>query len=190
MLDKRIERARHVPVTEIPRRDLRSVHLLVVLLGVAHEPGVLLGKEELVVGDPTVTTEIGVGPPSQLDQLGHDLVLARDRTREREPVSVRLALTTDVVEAGVAVSGPARLVGIDTIQVFHDGLHRGPKAVEVQPVEAGLGGLVPVGVISGSKPFHEGHDVTVSPHPRRETPKVRQCRVGVRRHGRAPSRSG
>ncbi len=58
MSNERIERAGHMAVSQIPRGDLSSVHLLVVLLGVAHQTSVLLGEEELVVGDPPVTPKI------------------------------------------------------------------------------------------------------------------------------------
>ena len=79
VLDERVERAGHVPVAQVPRRHLGPVHLLVVLLGVAHEARVLLGEEVLVLGDPAVAAQVRVGPAAQLDQLGDDLVLARDR---------------------------------------------------------------------------------------------------------------
>ena len=55
----------------------RPVHLAVVLLGVADEDGVLLGEEELVLGGPPVTGQDQVGAPPQVDELGDDLLLAR-----------------------------------------------------------------------------------------------------------------
>jgi len=36
-----------------------------------------------------------------------------------------------------------------------------------------------MGIVASPEPLHEGQDILVSPHPRREAPKVRQCRVGV-----------
>lgn len=36
-----------------------------------------------------------------------------------------------------------------------------------------------MGVVSDSQPFDERQDIAVSPHPRRETAKVRQCGIGV-----------
>jgi len=179
VLHERVECAGHVPVAKVPRRGLGSIHLLVVLFGVADQTSVLLCEEEFVVGDPAITPQIGVGPPPQLDELGHDFVLARNRIRERESVAIGLPLASDLVEARIALTGPTRLAGIDPLEVLHDRLHRGTEAVEIQPVEAGLGCGVPVGVVAGPEPLHEAEDVTVSPHPRRKTAKVRQCRIRV-----------
>ena len=179
MLDERIEGARHVPVTQIPRRDLGPVHLLVVFFSVPDQTCILLCEEEFLVSDPAVPTHIGVGPPSQFDQLGHDLVFARDGAREGELIAVCLPLAPNLIEAGVPFTGSSRLVGIDTVEVVHDGLHRSTEAVEIQPIESGLGRRLPVGIVAGPKPLHESHDVTISPHPRREATKVRQCRGGV-----------
>src|SRR4029079_9882551 len=52
MLDKRVECAGHVPVSEVPRRNLGPVHLLVVLLRVTGDTRVLLREELLVLGNP------------------------------------------------------------------------------------------------------------------------------------------
>ena len=40
---------------------LGSIHLLVVLLGISHHTRVLLCEEQLVLGDPAVAAEIGIG---------------------------------------------------------------------------------------------------------------------------------
>ena len=47
-----------------------AVHLLVVLLGVAHDERVLLGEELLVFGEPAVPSEVQLGPSPQLDRAG------------------------------------------------------------------------------------------------------------------------
>ena len=178
-VDERVERGGHVAVAEVPRRHLGAVHLLVVLLGVADEARVLLGEEELVLGDPAVAAQVCVRPAAQLDELGDDLVLARDRARVRERVAVRLPSRTDVVEAAVSLAGPACLFGVDAIEVRDDRLHRGAQAVEVEAVEARLGRRVRVRVVAGPQPLDELQDVTIAPHPRREAAEVRQGGVGV-----------
>ncbi len=36
-----------------------------------------------------------------------------------------------------------------------------------------------MGVVAGPEPFDERQNIAVSPHPSRETPKVRQCSIGI-----------
>ncbi len=89
-VDERVERAGHVPVAEVPRRDLGAVHLLVVLLGVAHERARSARRRRT---RPRRSSRHGAGrhrPAAQLEELGDDLVLARDargraRARSRTP---------------------------------------------------------------------------------------------------------
>ena len=50
-----------------------------------------------------------------------------------------------MIEARVALAGPARLGRVDPVEVVDDRLHRRAEAVEVEPVEAGLGRRVRLG---------------------------------------------
>ena len=138
MLDQRVEGAGHVLVAEVPRGDLGPVHLVVVLLGVADQSGVLLGVELLVLGHPTVPSEVQLRSPPQLQELGHHFVLARGGPLVDDRVSVGLALDVDMVEARVAPPCHLGLGGVDLLEVADDRLNRGTQAVEVEPVEAGL----------------------------------------------------
>ena len=182
MVDERVEGERHVAVPEVPGAHRRPVHLLVVLLGVAHDESVLLGEELLVLGEPPVSTEIELGASAQLDELGHHLVLAREGATECEGVPVRLAVCSHLVEARVAPAGPGCFVGIDPVEVADHRLHRRAEAVQIETVEASLGGRIAMGVPL-PQPLDEVHDIPVAPHPRRKPLEVAECgrRVGVAR---------
>lgn len=76
MASQRLRRLGHVRVAQVPRGDSATEHLAVIALGVLNEPRVLLGREELVRGDPTVAAGVVGGVSAQLDQLADDLLLA------------------------------------------------------------------------------------------------------------------
>ena len=80
-------------------------------------------------------------------------------------MSVRLTLGTHMVEARVAPACHLSLLGIDLIEVPDDRLDRGTQAVEVKPIEAGLGSRVGLSVVAGPQPLHEAQHIPVSPHP-------------------------
>src|ERR1035437_6494900 len=112
MRDQRIEGAGHMTVAEVPRRDLGTIHLVVVLLGIEYESGILLGVELLVLRRRAVTAQVGLRAVPQLEELGDDLVLARVGNPGGQRVPVRLAVGTDVIEARVPFTGPAGPVRI------------------------------------------------------------------------------
>ena len=177
MIGQRVERRRHVTIAQVPRRHLGAVHLLVVLLGVTHHERVLFRMEELVFGDPTVATQVGIRAMTQRDQLGDHFVLAGHCTLVGEGVAVGLAGAADVVEAGVALAGPTGLRRIDGIEVPDDRLHRRRQAVQVEAVEADLRRGMALCVVARSEPLHELEDLAVAPHPRREPTEVGERRA-------------
>ena len=183
VIDERVERVRHVTVAQVPGRHLGAVHLLVVLLGVAHEERVLLGEEQLVLGDPAVSAEVRLAAPAELDQLCHHFVLARDRRLEREGIAVCLPVHAEVVEARVPLHRALGFDRIDAIEVRHDRLHRGTEAVQVESDEPGTRRRMPVRSVPRACPLDELHDVRVAPHPGREAAEVAQrlLRVDIRR---------
>ncbi len=179
VLDERVECGRHVPVAEVPGRDLGPVHLLVVLLGVTNEQRVLLGEEQVVLGDPAVPAEVGVPAATELEELRHDLVLAGQRAFVRECVAVRLTVDAEVVEARVARSGLLGFGRIHAVEVRDHRFHRGAQAVQVEADEAHPARRMPVRLVPRARPLHELDDVPVPPHPRREPPEVAQRMLGV-----------
>ncbi len=85
-----------------------------------------------------------------------------------------------MVEARVPLPGPVRLRGIDLVQILDHRLDRRPQAVEVEPVETGLGGRVPLRVVAGPEPLDEAQDVAVAPHPGGKSKEPLQGGIGVR----------
>jgi len=84
---ERVERLCHVLVAHVPARDVAADERAVVALRVADEPRALLGGEEAVLGDAAVARGQLGGTLAKLDQLRHDLVLAR---LVREGVCLRI----------------------------------------------------------------------------------------------------
>jgi len=72
-----IEGFHHVGIAAVPGCLPAREHRPVVLLGVVHEPGVLLGEEIFVRGDPAVTVRVLRRSPAQFEQLLDHVVLAR-----------------------------------------------------------------------------------------------------------------
>ena len=120
---------------------------------------------------------------SKLDELRHNLVLARGCGLERDRVAVRLSFAPDAVEAAVAVACALRFGGVHTLEVCDHGFDRCRKAVKVETVETRFRRGMHVRVVAGPQPLDEVQHVVVAPHPRREAPEVRQggVRVGVAR---------
>ena len=100
-------------------------------------------------------------------------------------MAIGLPLGIHVVEARVALARVGGLDRVDLVEVLDDRLDRGPQAVEIEPVEAGLGRRMRLGVVAGPEPLHEGQDVAVPPHPGGEPPEPPQCCLGIRVVGRA-----
>ena len=190
VVEQGVERRGHVPIPQVPRRDVGAVHLLVVLLGVAHHDGVLFGAEQLVLGQPAIALGVLRGLASQRDQLGDDLVLAGNRPLVRQGEAVGLALGADVVEARIPRSGALRLVGIDRVEVRDDRFDRGPQAVEVEPVEARHAERIGDPVVPLAQPVDELDHLGVAPHPGREASEVAQRFARRNDRSTAPSRSG
>ncbi len=128
---ERVERLCHVLVAHVPARDVAADERAVVALRVADEPRALLGGEEAVLGDAAVARGQLGGTLAKLDQLRHDLVLAR---LVREGVCLRIP--ADLVEAGVPRPRPRRRIRIDPVEIVDDRPHRRVEAVEVEAVEA------------------------------------------------------
>ncbi len=180
MINQRVEGTGHVLVTKVPRGDLGPVHLVVVLLGVADQPGVLLGVELLVFGHPAIPSEVHVRPTPQLHELGHDFVLAWGGPLVDDGVPVGLTLDTDMVEARVTPSCHFGLRWVDLIEIANDCLDRGAQAVEVEPVEAGFRRRMGLSLVTGPEPLDEAQHIPVSPHPGGNAPEAPKNGICVR----------
>ena len=74
---ERVERFGHVCVAKIPREHAPAEHRAVIVFGVLHESGILLGEEERVLREAPVPPDVLGRRSTQLDELLHDLPLAR-----------------------------------------------------------------------------------------------------------------
>src|SRR5438105_94233 len=66
---QRFQRLRHMRIASVPGFHAATKHRTVIFFGVFHEPSVLLGEEEFVVGDAAVAARVRNGTLLQLDQL-------------------------------------------------------------------------------------------------------------------------
>ena len=168
MGDELVERLGHVPVAQVPALHPAAEHRPVVLLGVDHEPGVLLGEELPVRVDRPVPARHGL----KLDELLYRLLLARLRACDAGLVRVDLRIAAELVEARVALPRPLRRLAIDAVEVLDHRLHRPVEAVEVEAVEADLRRRGRERVVVLAQERHELRHLDVAPHPGREAPEV------------------
>src|SRR6266545_206300 len=127
--------------------------------------------------------------------------IARARARGRKARRCReysCGSGPKVVEAGVPGTCALRGLGIDSLEVLDDRVHRGVQAVEVEAVEADLGRARRQLAVPLPQPAEEGDDVGVPPHPGREAAEVgerlrarprRRARSGPPRRARRAGRS-
>ncbi|HEY3393084.1 MAG TPA: hypothetical protein VGK58_10275, partial [Lacipirellulaceae bacterium] len=69
MRHERVECFRHVAVAQVPGQDVAKVHRAVVFLRIHHEARILLGKEQLVLGNAPVAASTLRRAALQLDEL-------------------------------------------------------------------------------------------------------------------------
>ena len=169
-----VERVRHVRIAQVPGRISPREHRAVAGLGVGDKPSVLLGAEGRIRIDATIACSVLGRPPTQLDELGHDVVLARRAHPDRGRVAVGLGILPKVIEAGVALTRPCRGGRIDRVEIAEDRLDRGAQAVEIEPIEPDALRLRPCLVVV-PQPTDEIDDVGVAPHPRRKSLEVAEC---------------
>jgi hypothetical protein len=93
-----------------------------------------------IFGDVPVAGRAAGGEPPELDELFDDLLLARLDTAGVGRVRIHLRVASEMVEARVPLPSSLRRLGIDLLEVGDDRLHRGVEAVEIEAVEAHLGG--------------------------------------------------
>ncbi len=103
-----MERFGHMPVPQIPGVHSPLKHTAVILFGVSHKSGILLGREEIVLGDLSVPMKILISPLLQIFQLLNNLFLTGVRKSKSGRVAIRLFILSKVVETGVAITSPAR----------------------------------------------------------------------------------
>ncbi len=173
-VDQCIERLGHVPVPEVPGGDLAPVHRPVVVLGIAHQPRILLGVEVVVLRDPAVAHGIFGRMAAEVDKLGDHLVLASLAQLERGGKAIGLGVVAVEVKAGVAVARALGRLGVDLVQIGNHGRHRGVQAIEVQAVETDLRRAGPDRVVVVAEPADEVEDVGIAPHPGGESLESRQ----------------
>src|SRR5437870_10122979 len=115
--DQRLNRLDHVPIAQIPRRGATAKHRAVILLGVFHEPCVLLGKEKFVRRALAIATQKLCGLLLYLDQLVDNFVFARFDNSGGGSVTIFLRFLTEVFEARITASRAPRRVGIHFLQI-------------------------------------------------------------------------
>ena len=71
--DEGFQRLGHVLVAKVPGRYFTAIHGAVILLGIANQPGVLLGVEVLVFRDLAILPGVFRGISPQLDELSNYL---------------------------------------------------------------------------------------------------------------------
>ena len=179
VLDQRVERLGHVAVAQVPRRDLFEEHRPVIRLGILHQPRVLDGIEEVVVGEAAVALGGVGGTTEQVLELVDDLVLAPLGQASARQQAIGPDVLGELVEAGVARAGPPGRLGVDLLEVPEHGGHRGAETVEVQAVEADLARVRRQRVVVPAQPLDELDHVGVAPHPGRKTPEAGQRFAGV-----------
>ena len=114
----------------------------------------------------------------QLDELRHDVALARRVQPEIRRVPVLLQVLTEVIEAAVASSRSKRRLRIDLVEIRQHRLGRGPKAVEIEPIEAGTRRRRHP-VVVRPEPADKIEDVGVAPHPGREATEITERLLGI-----------
>src|SRR5258706_12010780 len=85
-----VERLSHMPIPQIPGVHSALKHPPVILFGVFHELGVLLSREEIVLGNLSIPVKILISPMLQISELLNDVVLAGLRNIESGCVTVSL----------------------------------------------------------------------------------------------------
>ena len=135
---QRVERVDHVLVPQVPGRHPAPEHRAVVLLRRLDRPGILLGVEQLVLGEQPVTPGVLHGVTLEVDELVDRLPFAGVAGPECCLVAVRLRVLAEVVEAGVALPCAGRSGGIHRFEVGDDLLDGPEEAVKVEAVEARL----------------------------------------------------
>ena len=179
---ERVERLDHVAVAQVPRRDVAAEHRAVVALGVLHQPRVLLGVEDVVLGERAARSPLLGGAPAQLDRAARP---PPPRTAASSPrpvgIAVGLAVLAEVVEAGVALAARAAAAsGSTSVEVAEHRLDRGVQAVQVEAVEADLARRSACASLCSRSQSTKSSDVGVAPHPGREARKPRSACVAPR----------
>jgi hypothetical protein len=109
-----VERLSHMPVPQIPGVHSALKHPPVILFGVSHEPGILLSREVIVLGNLSIPVKILISPLLQISELLSDFVLAGLRNVESGRVSVSLLILSKMIETRVSIASSPRCAGIDS----------------------------------------------------------------------------
>ena len=173
---QRVERRHHVGVAKVPRFHLAGKHRAVVLLRITNQPGILLGEEVFVLGDPAVTARVIGGRLPHVHQLRDNVVFTRLGEAERRRIAVTLCVVgSKQLEATVPAARARRAFGVDLAEVLQNRLDRRMKAVQIEAIKTGAIVSRPLRVVC-AKPLQEVDHDRVSPHPARKT-----CEVAERR---------
>ena len=135
-----VEGVGHVAVAQVPGGRRVAEHRAVVLLGVGHQRGVLLGEEVLVLGDQR-RRGAGSRPRRRRSSTSccEHVPPARVADPEQDGAAVLGALAAVGLQALVATARPLGRCRVVHVEVGDHGLDRGAQAVEVEPVEADRG---------------------------------------------------
>ena len=87
-----------MPIPQIPGVHSALKHPPVILFGVSHEPGILLSREEIILGNSSIPVKILISPLLQVSELLNDLALAGLRQVESGSVTVSLLVITKMIE--------------------------------------------------------------------------------------------
>ncbi len=113
----------HVPVAQVPRRDLLEEHGAVILFRVFYETGVLLGVERLFFRSLTIAARIFPGAAPELGKLPDHFILARFCDTGTGEETVHLRILAKMVETGIPFTRPLGRIGVYFFEIPQHGLH-------------------------------------------------------------------
>src|SRR6266536_3602308 len=117
MSNERFERLSHVAVTQVPGRFGAAKHRSVIFFCIPYQPGILLGKKEIVRRNTSITTRIVGSASSQFHQLTYHFVLARLSKTKTRGIAIGLTVLAEMIEAGIAITGTFCCFGIHLSEV-------------------------------------------------------------------------
>jgi len=170
---KCVQSFRHVAIPQIPSIHSAPKHGPVIFFCIADESGILLGGEELVLGDVSIPMQVFIGAALQINELLDHLPLAGLRHTETRGIAVRLFVLAEVIEAGVTCARSLGRCRVDSFQIMNHLSPGAVQAIQVEAVETGwmrcTGPLVVLAEPTDELRYH-----LVAPHPGGEAAEAAQ----------------
>ncbi len=173
MLHEPLERLHHVPVANVPRFGAAADHGAVVVLGVLHHQGILLGVEVPILS----VTGKRLGRAAEFGEQLHHMAFTR-RIRPLRRPRVFLDVLAIRLEALKGATGGRESIGKMFAKVSEHVIQRIPEAVDIQAVEADSLLTGPVVVVL-PEPANKLADLAVGPHPGRPAIELAQHLCGA-----------